>query len=109
MHWRVKYGEVERIYGVQFNWTTDGCSNAPDKLLVLDLADACAEHDFYYRNAKRLKRVGDPISRLKADNILFSRIRNEVKEKLGFRGIITATLFYLSVRSFGWRHYGKSE
>lgn len=109
MNWRIKYEELERIHGVQFDWTTDGCSAAPDKLLVLDLLEYCAEHDFYYRNAKILKSIGHGVSRFKADNRLFSGIRKEVKKKLGFSGVITATVFYLSVRSFGWKHYGKGS
>ena len=106
MSWRSYYLGVEQ--DVKFDWTTDGCSSAPDKLLVLDLLEICAEHDFYYRNAKLLKKLGIPISRLKADNRLFKGIRKEVKKKLGFSGLITATLFYISVRSMGWRYYGKS-
>jgi len=108
MNWRSYYLLVEIEHNVQFNWNTDGCSSAPDKLLALDLADACSEHDFYYRNAKLLKSIGMPVSRLKADNKLFKSIRKEVKKKLGFSGLITATTFYLSVRLVGWRHYGKS-
>ncbi len=107
--WRSKYLQIELDNNVQFDWSTDGCSSAPDKLLVLDLLDICAEHDFCYRNAKLLKALGIPVSRLKADNNLFKGIRAEVKKKLGFSGLITATLFYVSVRSMGWRYYGKSQ
>ncbi len=107
MSWRNNYLQVEINQNVFFNWDTDGCSSAPDKLLVLDLLEICAEHDFYYRNAKLLKALGMPVSRLKADNKLFAGIRKEVKNKLGFSGIITATLFYLSVRAMGWRYFGK--
>lgn len=108
MSWRIKYEGLEAKQGVQFDWTTDGCSSAPDKLLVLDLLEICAEHDFHYRNVKALKTLGLKISRLKADNKMFAGIRKEVKKKLGFKGIITATIFYLFVRTFGWRHYGKT-
>jgi len=107
--WRSKYLALEIEHNVQFDFSTDGCSSAPDKLLVLDLLDICAEHDFYYRNAKLLKSLKIPVSRLKADNNLFKRIRIEVKKKLGFSGLITATIFYASVRSMGWRYYGKSQ
>lgn len=106
MNWRSKYLLIEIEHSIQFDWTTDGCSSAPDKLLVLDLSDKCAEHDFYYRNAKLLKSIGHGVSRLKADNKLFAGIQKEVKAKLGFNGVITATIYYLFVRAIGWRDYG---
>lgn len=101
------YKDYEKHHAVTFDWSTDGCSSVPSKLLVLDLHEACREHDFYYRNANTLKRLDMPVSRLKADNRLFKAITDEVKRKLGFRSLITATLYYLGVRAIGWMHYGK--
>ena len=105
MNWRSYYLSVEIEYDVTFDWSTDGCSNAPDSLLVLDLSDPCAEHDFLYRNAWLLIKIGLPVSRLKADNGLFKGIRAEVKKKLGFYGFITASVYYAFVRAFGGRSF----
>lgn len=36
----------------ELDWSTDGCSNAPDNPFGFDFAPACWRHDFGYRNYK---------------------------------------------------------
>ncbi len=92
--WRETYRAGKEIR----DWTTDGCSSAPDKFFGVNLAECCAEHDFYYRND-----VG--VSRWKADNILRKCIAEKVKEKLGFKGWFLATVYWAGVRFGGAPSY----
>jgi len=84
------------------DWSTDGCSSAPDKFFGgVDLLDCCEEHDFYYRNPQ-IK-----VSRWKADNCLRKCIASKVKEAYGFKGWILATVYWSGVRIGGGSSYKK--
>ena len=85
---------LKQTYKAGRDWSTDGCSSAPDRVFGINLLECCAEHDFYYRND-----VG--VSRFKADNILRKCIAQKVKEKLGIKSWILATLYFTGVRIGG--------
>jgi len=104
--WRDYFSAKEAHFKIKFNWTTDGCSNAPDSLLVIDLTDPCGLHDFLYRNHIALNKIGIPVTRRRADACLRKGIIRKVKEALGFPGMLTATVYWLGVRLGGggaWR------
>jgi hypothetical protein len=43
------------------DWTTDGCSKAPDKFRDFSFTRACHRHDFGYRNSKKQKRFTEAL------------------------------------------------
>jgi hypothetical protein len=47
---------AQQPYADQLNWTSDGCSAAPDNPFGFDFVRACHRHDFGYRNYKRQSR-----------------------------------------------------
>lgn len=111
--WYLYYEQIEQEHLETFDWNTDGCSSAPDRIKLLladiDLTDACAEHDFYYRNANKLKRLGIGVSKWKADWIFFKKIRTAVQKALGFKGFIIATTYWMGVTVGGWSAYGRYD
>ena len=109
-HWKRFFWAKEAYFGIRFNWTTDGCSMAPDSILgAIDLSDACAKHDFWYRNHPKLNQIEIPVTRWRADKCLFNDIRRAVKEALGFRGVIAATSYWLGVRLGGGGEWQRSS
>jgi len=120
--WKAKFKRLELIldeqYALKFDWTTDGCSGVPDSILGIKLTlpngnGACPEHDFYYRNFKRIKLLTKKITKPQADRRLFSTVRIAVKTKFGFKGVILASGFWLIVSSplgyIAWNNQRKKE
>lgn len=48
------------------DWSSDGCSHAPDNPFGFPFLPACQRHDFGYRNYKAQNRF-DKVSRLRID------------------------------------------
>lgn len=98
MAYQSNFKETYRAGKEVRDWGTDGCSSAPDKFFNVDLQECCAEHDFYYRNKVK-------VSRWEADNRLRRCIAQKVKDKLGFKGWILATVYWTGVRVGGASSY----
>lgn len=94
------------------DWSTDGCSAAPDKFFDVNLHECCAEHDFYYRNDVGVKRF-------KADNRLRKCIANKIINKLHkegtpyfiayVKGWSLAAIYFTGVRVGGGNAYRKNH
>ncbi|UKY54849.1 phospholipase [Streptomyces inhibens] len=54
MWWKAKWAAEEGHDKYRFDWSTDGCSNAPDSPGGFHFYSACMRHDFGYRNFKKL-------------------------------------------------------
>ncbi|UGQ09525.1 phospholipase [Yinghuangia sp. ASG 101] len=80
------------------DWSSDGCSNAPDAPFGYDFTKACWRHDFGYRNYKAQNRFTED-ARLRIDN----RFRDDMNTLCGSRSLCraTASLYYEAVREFG--------
>jgi hypothetical protein len=96
------------IYG--FDWTDDGCS-APilgDSPAGVSFHDACARHDFGYRN-HRLPGLNDEGWRGRADYTLLDDMRNACEDNAsGFAELYCfswAGLYYQAVRWWGASHW----
>ena len=84
--------------GDQIDWSSDGCSNAPDNPFGFNLVKACYRHDFGYRNYKRQGRFTES-SRLTIDN----NFKDDMYEVCNGNWACNrfADTYYLAVRQFG--------
>ncbi len=89
---------AERPYGDQVDWSSDGCSNAPDNPFGFNLVRACYRHDFGYRNYKRQDRFTES-NRLTIDK----NFKEDMYEVCDGNWACNrfADTYYLAVRQFG--------
>jgi hypothetical protein len=89
---------AEQPYGDQIDWSSDGCSNAPDNPFGFNLVRACYRHDFGYRNYKRQGRFSES-NRLTIDN----NFKDDMYEVCNGNWACNrfADTYYLAVRQFG--------
>jgi Prokaryotic phospholipase A2 len=52
----------------QLDWTSDGCSDSPDKPLGFNFVPGCYRHDFGYRNYKKQGRFNETTRKTIDDN-----------------------------------------
>lgn len=81
----------------------DFCTLGPDTLRRYNWTEACRKHDRRYTTGEGTRR--------RADRILWREMIREVRELEAGRaekwlGRITAMLYWLSVRLFGWIWWG---
>ena len=87
-------------------WTSDGCSDSPDKPLDYNFLPSCQRHDFGYRNYKNQARFTEPNRKIIDDNFK-ADLYNECSKYRGLsslkgvecRGL--ADIYYDAVREFG--------
>jgi hypothetical protein len=91
---------AQRPHAGQLDWSSDGCSHAPDNPMGFDFVRACFRHDFGYRNYKRQGRFTEP-NRLSLDN----RFKSDMYELCAGNWVCnrTADVYYGAVREFGGR------
>jgi hypothetical protein len=89
---------AQRPHARQLDWSSDGCTNAPDNPLGFNLVRACHRHDFGYRNYERQGRFS-PAARLRIDN----RFRADMYEVCDGRWACNrfADVYYAAVRRYG--------
>lgn len=85
------------------DWTSDGCSDSPDKPLGYNFLPSCQRHDFGYRNYKAQARFTEPNRKIIDDNFL-KDLDNECSKysdlkRAECRGL--ADVYYDAVRKFG--------
>lgn len=93
-------------YADQLDWSSDGCSWAPDKPEGFNFLPSCQRHDFGYRNYKRQGRFnedvrGDIDQNFKDDMYDVCRKYSGLES---YKGVIcrrTADTYYLAVRGLG--------
>ncbi|MCJ1264535.1 hypothetical protein MMC22_004407 [Lobaria immixta] len=87
-------------------WTSDGCSESPDKPQGFNFLPSCQRHDFGYRNYKEEGRFTEPNRKIIDDNLkadLYD-VCKEYKGLSSFKGVECrriADLYHLAVREFG--------
>ncbi|MFC4588699.1 phospholipase [Sphaerisporangium corydalis] len=93
-------------YATQIDWSSDGCSWAPDKPQGFDFLPSCQRHDFGYRNYKRQSRFNED-NRGQID-INFKDDMYDVCRKYSgtqaYKGVICrgiADTYYATVRNLG--------
>jgi hypothetical protein len=96
-------GEFARVRGsadrpAELDWSSDGCTMAPDRPLGHDFTKACWRHDFGYRNYKAQLRF-DEDARLRIDQ----KFRSDMYDLCGKSALcrLTADTYYQAVRRFG--------
>ncbi|MFJ2033827.1 phospholipase [Streptosporangium sp. NPDC087985] len=95
-------------YGDQLDWSSDGCSWAPDKPEGFNFLPSCQRHDFGYRNYKRQGRFNEDV-RGKIDQNFKNDMYNVCNKYSGlesYKGVIcrrTADTYYAAVRGLGGR------
>ena len=86
----------------ELDWSSDGCTDAPDDPLGFDFLQSCQRHDFGYRNYKAQGRfdAGKPSidSNFKKDMDNVCSTESELK-KLLCDGV--ADVYYEAVKEFG--------
>ncbi len=91
------------------DWTSDGCTHAPDHPKGYNFLDGCRRHDFGYRNYKHQHRFNKQ-TRAKLDANLRRDLSRECARYHGWRQAWKAVrcqwlvkLYYDAVREFGGR------
>jgi Prokaryotic phospholipase A2 len=89
---------AKRPHARQLDWSSDGCSHAPDNPFGFNLVRACHRHDFGYRNYKRQGRFTEA-ARLRIDN----RFRSDMYVVCAGRWACNrfADAYYAAVRQYG--------
>jgi len=79
------------------NFVSDGCTNAPNG----GFNHCCIQHDAYYHDGS--------VSRLEADNKMFTCIKNEGKDNIINKTwhVLVASVYWVAVRLFGRGYYKK--
>jgi hypothetical protein len=85
-----------------FDWSDDGCTNAPDDIGEFDFLPLCKRHDFGYRNGKAM----DIFDREMVDDQLLADMSDmcEQVDGIGVSRLIChgiADTYYAAVRAFG--------
>ncbi|HSA51626.1 MAG TPA: phospholipase [Yinghuangia sp.] len=80
------------------DWSSDGCTSAPDSPFGYDFTHACWRHDFGYRNYKAQVRFTEE-ARLRIDD----RFHADMYDLCGGSSLCRATadVYYGAVREFG--------
>jgi hypothetical protein len=89
---------AQKPHAGQLDWSSDGCSNAPDNPFGFNFVKACYRHDFGYRNYKRQSRFNET-TRLSLDNRFKSDLYEICNGHWGCNRI--ADVYYGAVREFG--------
>ncbi|KAF2819077.1 hypothetical protein CC86DRAFT_243438, partial [Ophiobolus disseminans] len=86
------------------NWTSNGCSVAPDDPFGFDFLKACTRHDFGYRNYKQQRRCESAHKKvldLNFRNDMYTQCAKERDERTRDACENVAALYYSSVKIFG--------
>lgn len=93
-------------YANQIDWSSDGCSWAPDKPEGFNFLPSCQRHDFGYRNYKRQGRFTED-NRGQIDLNFKDDMYDVCRQYSGlesYKGVIcrrTADTYYAAVRNLG--------
>jgi phospholipase A2-like protein len=89
---------AQQPHGDQLDWSSDGCSHAPDNPFGFNLVKACYRHDFGYRNFKAEGRFNDA-NKLAIDN----NFRDDMYQICDGNWACDrfADTYYYAVRAFG--------
>lgn len=85
-----------------FNWTTDLCSNSPDRPLGFDFRLSCTRHDFGYRNYKAMNQFDANKARI--DDAFYFDMKQICAEHGGISKSTCdglAWTYYQAVKQFG--------
>lgn len=85
-----------------FDWSTDYCTTSPDNPLGFEFKNACARHDFGYRNYKAAGTFAADKDRL--DNAFYADLKRVCASYTGAKGsacLATAWTYYQAVSAFG--------
>lgn len=86
------------------DWSSDGCSHAPEKPSGFNFHQSCLRHDFGYRNFKKLDKFTEK-QRLKIDDNFKKDLTNECKKQKDKDDVKKckreANVYYLAVRAGG--------
>lgn len=92
-----------------FDWSSDGCTTAPDFPKGYNFRDSCYRHDFGYRNYRNQARLHLGDNRKRIDKKLRKDCNDECTKKFGddekpFKWLQcrkVAEFYYVAVRVFG--------
>ncbi|MEU8850472.1 phospholipase [Streptomyces sp. NPDC048564] len=85
-----------------FDWSTDYCTTSPDNPFGFPFKDACARHDFGYRNYKAVGAFDANKDRL--DDAFYGDLKRVCASYSGAQGsacLATAWTYYQAVSVFG--------
>ena len=87
----------------KLDWTSDGCSDSPDKPLGFNFLPSCQRHDFGYRNYKAQARFTDANKGM-IDRNFRGDMDNECETKGRLEEVAckaVADFYYEAVKEFG--------
>lgn len=96
--WTFQSTRAAQPYGTQLDWSSDGCTSAPDYPFGYNFLIACHRHDFGYRNYKRQGRFNEA-TRQQLDNMFHWDLQNICGGSWWCN--VTADTYYSAVRDFG--------
>ncbi|OLF10797.1 phospholipase [Actinophytocola xanthii] len=89
---------AQQPHADQLNWSSDGCTSAPDNPFGFDFVRACHRHDFGYRNYRQQGRFTEA-NRLTIDNRFKSDMYSICDGNWACNRF--ADVYYAAVRQFG--------
>jgi hypothetical protein len=89
---------AENPYPEQLDWSSDGCTDAPNQPLGFDFTGSCNRHDFGYRNYQKQGRFTED-NRRKIDDGFKADMYSKCGDNRECKA--TADLYYSAVREFG--------
>jgi Prokaryotic phospholipase A2 len=93
------------------DWSTDSCSNSPDRPLGLNFSDSCIQHDFGYRNVPQYTRGRNETVRGMVDSHFYSNLKSVCAAVSWFHPktkaecYVLAYTYYKAVHLFGKNSY----
>jgi Prokaryotic phospholipase A2 len=98
------------------DWSTDSCSNSPDRPLGLNFNDSCIQHDFGYRNVPQYTRGRTETVRGMVDSHFYSNLKSVCAAVSWFhpktkaKCYVLAYTYYKAVHLFGkGSYYGTGQ
>ncbi|NMO50767.1 phospholipase [Actinoplanes sp. TBRC 11911] len=100
----------DRLSDYRFIWTTDYCTDGPDRPIGFDFRLACARHDFGYRNYKAIG--GFAANRARIDRAFLADLRRKCATYgLLLRPVcsVLAGVYYRAARHYGAPKVSRAE
>ncbi|RJQ82920.1 phospholipase [Pseudonocardiaceae bacterium YIM PH 21723] len=91
----------QRPHGDQLDWTSDGCTDSPDRPFGWDFLPACQRHDFGYANFRRQGRFTEE-NRRRIDGRFHADMYEICHATWSCRRL--ADVYYQAVRRWGARY-----
>jgi hypothetical protein len=104
--WSAAHANQGNWAAYEFDWSTDLCSNSPDRPLGFDFRIPCTRHDFGYRNYKKIDAFDSGTRKRIDDSFLV-----DMRRVCNGNGLCNSVAwsYYQAVRAFGGLNVTKAD